>query len=131
MPDVAKVEVFGAQAEKIVVEISQKRLAQLDLDLNQVLGQLAAQNAVEGAGLMDAGTQNLQLRVGGAFHSVDEVKRFPIRAVNPATGQASTLQLSDLADIKRGVVDPPAVKVRHQGQGCCSCTASRGRCGCS
>ena len=131
VPDVAKVEVFGAQAEKIFVEISQKRLAQLGLDLNQVLGQLAAQNAVEGAGLMDAGTQNLQVRVGGAFHSVEDVKRFPIRAVNPATGQASTLQLSDLADIKRGVVDPPAVKVRHQGQGCCSGTASRGRCGCS
>ena len=116
VPDVAKVEVFGVQAEKIFVEISQKRLAQLGLDLNQVLGQLAAQNAVEGAGLMDAGTQNLQLRVGGAFHSINDVKRFPIRAVNPATGQASTLQLSDLADIKRGVVDPPAVKVRHQGQ---------------
>ncbi len=116
VPDVAKVEVFGAQAEKIFVEISQKRLAQLGLDLNQVLGQLAAQNAVEGAGLMDAGSQNLQVRVGGAFRSVDDVKRFPIRAVNPATGQASTLQLSDIAVVRRGVVDPPAVKVRHQGQ---------------
>ena len=116
VPDVAKVEVFGAQAEKIFIEISQKRLAQLGLDLNQVLGQLAAQNAVEGAGLMDAGTQNLQVRVGGAFRSVGDIKRFPIRAVNPATGQASTLQLSDIADVKRGVVDPPAVKVRHQGQ---------------
>jgi multidrug efflux pump len=116
VPDVAKVEVFGAQAEKIFVEISQKRLAQLGLDLNQVLGQLAAQNAVEGAGLLDAGTQNLQVRVGGAFRSVDDIRRFPIRAVNPATGQASTLQLSDIAEVKRGVVDPPAVKVRHQGQ---------------
>jgi multidrug efflux pump len=116
VPDVAKVDLFGAQPEKIFVELSQKRLAQLGLDLNQVLGQLAAQNAVEGAGLMDAGTQNLQVRVGGAFRSVDDVRRFPIRAINPATGQASTLQLSDIADIQRGVVDPPAVKVRHQGQ---------------
>ena len=59
VPDVAKVEVFGAQAGKIIVDISQKRLAQPGLDLSQVLGQLAAQNAVEGAGLMDAGTQPL------------------------------------------------------------------------
>ena len=65
---------------------------------------------------MDAGTQNLQVRVGGAFGSVDDIKRFPIRAFNPATGQASTLQLSDIADVQRGVVDPPVVKVRHQGQ---------------
>ena len=50
VPDVAKVELFGAQAEKIFVEISQKRLAQLGLDMNQVLAQLAAQNAVEEIG---------------------------------------------------------------------------------
>ena len=49
VPDVAKVEIFGAQDEKVFVEISQKRLAQLGLDLNQVLAQLGAQNAVESA----------------------------------------------------------------------------------
>ena len=116
VPDVAKVELFGAQAEKIFVEISQKRLAQLGLDLNQVLAQLAAQNAVEGAGVLDAGTQNFQVRVAGAFQSVEQIRRFPIRASNPATGAASTLQLADIADVRRGFVDPPAVKVRHQGQ---------------
>ena len=116
VPDVAKVELFGAQAEKIFVEISQKRLAQLGLDMNQVLAQLAAQNAVEGAGVLDAGTQNFQVRVAGAFTSVDQIKRFAIRASNPATGTASTLQLADIADVRRGFVDPPAVKVRHQGQ---------------
>ena len=116
VPDVAKVELFGAQAEKIFVEISQKRLAQLGLDMNQVLAQLAAQNAVEGAGVLDAGTQNFQVRVAGAFTSVDQIKRFAIRAVNPATGAASTLQLADIADVRRGFVDPPTLKVRHQGQ---------------
>ncbi|MCK6432075.1 MAG: efflux RND transporter permease subunit [Burkholderiaceae bacterium] len=114
--DVAKVEVFGAQPEKIFIEISQKRLAQLGLDLNQVLGQLSAQNAVEGAGVMDAGSQNLQVRVAGAFGSVEELKRFPIRGVNPATGAASVLQLGDIGNVRRGYVDPPAVKVRHQGR---------------
>ena len=116
VPDVAKVEVFGAQAEKIFIEISQQRLAQLGLDMNQVLGQLAAQNAVEGAGLLDAGTQNLQVRVAGAFGAVADIRRLPIRATNPTTGLASALQLSDIAEIRRGVIDPPAVKVRHQGQ---------------
>jgi multidrug efflux pump len=116
VPDVAKVELFGVQAEKIFVEISQKRLAQLGLDMNQVVAQLQAQNAVEGAGLLDAGTQNFQVRVQGALRSVDDLKRFPIRAVNVATGQASTLRLGDIADIRRGTIDPPAVKVRHQGK---------------
>jgi multidrug efflux pump len=116
VPHVAKVEVFGAQPEKIFVEVSQKRLAQLGLDMNQVLGQLAAQNAVEAAGIFDAGSQNLQIRVAGAFKSVADLEQLPIRGVNPANGQASALKLSDIAQVRRGYSDPPSVKVRHQGK---------------
>lgn len=114
--DVAKVELFGVQPEKLYIEASQKRLAQLGLDFNQVIAQIGAQNAVEGAGVLNAGQENLQIRIGGAFNSVDELGRLPIRAVNPASGQSSTLRLSDIADIRRDHVDPPQVMVRHQGQ---------------
>ncbi len=116
VPDVAKVEVFGAQPEKIFVEVSHKRLAQLGLDFNQVLAQIGMQNAVEGAGVLNAGAENLQVRVAGQFSSVDALRQLPIRAVNPATGVASTLRLGDLAEIRRDYSDPPAVMVRHQGQ---------------
>ncbi len=114
--DVAKVETFGAQPEKVFIEISSKRLAQLGLDMNQVINQIGAQNAVEGAGVLNAGAEALQVRVAGQFNSVDELKRFSIRAVNPATGVASTLRLSDIAEVKRDYSDPPAVMVRHQGK---------------
>ncbi len=50
--DVAKVELFGVQDEKLYIEISQKRLATLGLDMQQVIGQLNQQNAVESAGVM-------------------------------------------------------------------------------
>ena len=116
VPDVAKVELFGAQPEKIFVEISQKRLAQLGLDMGQVVAQLGAQNAVEGAGVLNAGSQNLQVRVQGQFAAVEDIGRLPIRAVNPATGAASQLRLADIAEIRRDYADPPAVMVRHQGR---------------
>ena len=116
LPDVAKVEVFGAQAEKLFIEISQKRLANLGLDFGQVITQLGAQNAIEGAGVMNAGSGNLQVRVQGQFNSVQALKDFPIRAVNPTTGVASSLRLSDIAEIKRDYVDPPSIMVRHQGK---------------
>jgi multidrug efflux pump subunit AcrB len=116
VPDAAKVEIFGAQAEKLFVEISQKRLAQLGLDMAQVVAQIGAQNAVEGAGVMNAGSQNLQVRVQGAFDSVADLKRLPIRATNPATGVASALRLGDIADIRRDYADPPTVMVHHQGK---------------
>ncbi len=113
--DVAKVETFGAQPEKVFIELSGKRLAQLGLDLNQVIGQIGTQNAVESAGVLNADTQNLQVRVGGQFRSIDELGQLPIRVVNSATGVASMTKLGDVATIRRGYSDPPAVKVRHQG----------------
>ncbi len=116
VPHVAKVELFGVQPEKLFIEISQRRLAQLGLDLNQVIAQLGAQNAVEGAGVLNAGSENLQVRVGGQFRAVEDLRALPIRAVNPSTGQASSLRLGDIAEVRRGYVDPPAVMVRHQGQ---------------
>jgi multidrug efflux pump subunit AcrB len=115
LPNVAKVEIFGAQPEKLFVEVSQQRLAQLGLDLNQVLAQLSAQNAVEGAGVLNAGSDNVQVRIGGQLNSVEELRRLPIRAVNAATAQASSLRLSDIAEIRRGYEDPPRIKVRHNG----------------
>lgn len=114
--DVAKVQIFGAQPEKIFIEISQKRLAQLGLDLNQVISQLGAQNAVESAGVLNTGPENLQVRIGGQFNSVEQLRQFPIRATNLQTGAASSLRLGDIATITRGYIDPPQVKVRHQGK---------------
>ncbi|MGP1629714.1 MAG: efflux RND transporter permease subunit, partial [Giesbergeria sp.] len=111
VPDVAKVELFGVQDEKLYIEISQKRLAQLGLDMNQVLAQLGQQNAVESAGVVQTPTDQLQVRVEGQFQAIDELRAMPIRA---ASGRQ--LRLSDIADVHRGYVDPPTVKVRHDGQ---------------
>ncbi len=111
VPDVSKVELFGVQDEKLFVEISQKRLAQLGLDLNQVLAQLGQQNAVESAGAVQTPLDVVQVRVAGQFEVLEQLRAMPIRA---STG--NQLQLGDIADIRRGYVDPPAVKVHHQGK---------------
>ncbi|QIL43613.1 efflux RND transporter permease subunit [Acidovorax sp. HDW3] len=111
VPDVAKVELFGVQDEKLFIEISQKRLAQLGLDMNQVLAQLGQQNAVEGAGSVQGPQDQVQLRVGGQFTNPEQLRAMPIRGSSGAQ-----LRLGDIASITRGYVDPPQVKVRHQGQ---------------
>eukprot|EP01038_Epipyxis_sp_PR26KG_P002392 gene2392-3387_t len=56
VPDVSKVEIFGVQEEKVFVEVSQKRLAQLGLDFIAVLEQLGQQNAVASAGTFNSPT---------------------------------------------------------------------------
>ena len=108
--DVSKVAIFGAQDEKLFIEIPQKRLAQLGLDFNAVLAQLGQQNAIESAGTINAPTDYIQVRVGGQFNSVDELKAFSIRA------GGNSFRLGDIAEIRRAYVDPPQVKVRNQGR---------------
>jgi multidrug efflux pump len=111
VPDVAKVELFGVQDEKLYVEISQKRLSQLGLDFNQVLQQLAQQNAVESAGAVQTPLDIVQVRVGGQFEAIEQLSAMPIRGTS-----GNQLRLGDIAEVKRGYVDPPLVKVRHQGK---------------
>jgi multidrug efflux pump len=111
VPDVAKVEQFGVQDEKLYIEVSQKRLAQLGLDMGQVLAQLGQQNAIESAGAVQTPQDQVQVRVQGQFNAVEDLRAMPIRGASGAQ-----LRLGDIADIKRGYTDPPNVKVRHQGR---------------
>jgi multidrug efflux pump len=109
--DVNKVELMGVQDEKLYIEISQKRLSQLGLDMNQVLAQLGQQNAVEGAGAIQTPLDVFQVRVAGQFQAVEQLRDMPIRG-----SSGNQLRLGDIAEIKRGYVDPPTLKVRHQGK---------------
>ncbi|MFO1262897.1 MAG: efflux RND transporter permease subunit [Rhodoferax sp.] len=111
VPDVNKVELMGVQDEKLYIEISQKRLSQLGLDMNQVLAQLGQQNAVESAGAIQTPLDVVQVRVGGQFTAVEQLGAMPIRGAS-----GNQLRLGDIADIKRGYIDPASTKVRHQGQ---------------
>ena len=111
VPDVSKVALFGVQDEKLFIEISQKRLAQLGLDFNQVLNQLGQQNAVESAGAVQTPLDVVQVRVAGQFEGVEALQAMPIRG-----NSGNQLRLGDIAEIKRAYVDPPSVKVRHQGK---------------
>ena len=109
--NVAKVELFGAQDEKIYIEVSRRRLATLGLDMNQVLEQLGQQNAVAPAGVVQTPQDAVGVRVAGAFHSVDELRAMPIRAANGVQ-----LRLGDVAEVRRDYVDPPQTKVLHNGR---------------
>ena len=109
--DVNKVELMGVQDEKLYIEISQKRLSQLGLDMNQVLAQLGQQNAVEGAGAIQTPLDVVQVRVAGQFQAVEQLRDMPIRG-----SSGNQLRLGDIAEIKRAYIDPPILKVRHQGK---------------
>jgi len=111
VPDVAKVEQFGVQDEKIFIEIAQKRLVQLGLDVGAVLAQLGQENAVENAGTIQSPLDVFQVRIEGQFETAEQLRAMPIRG---SSGQQ--LRLGDIATVTRGYIDPPSVKVHHQGK---------------
>ena len=110
VPDVTKVEMLGAQDERIFVEFSMRELATLGIDRSALLAALQAQNVVAPAGEIQTGDEKLLLRVSGAFESEDD-----LRNVNFVAGDR-LIRLRDIATIRRDYVDPPRPLFRVNGQ---------------
>lgn len=107
---VAKVELFGAQDERIAIEFSQKKFAQLGLTFDSIIAQIAAQNSVEGTGVLVTPTDNLQVRVSGALMTVKDLENLALRA------NGTTFRLRDFAIVRREFRDPPQDKMRYNGK---------------
>ena len=60
---------------------------------------------------MQTPSETVQVRVAGQFQAVEQLRAMPIRG-----SSGNQLRLGDIADVKRGYVDPPQVKVRHDGK---------------
>ena len=110
VPDVAKVDLVGLQDEKIWIELSNTKLATLGLSLYQVQQAIDAQNAVNFSSFFETGSDRVQLRVSGAFKTVEELREFPMRA------DGRTFRLGEIAEISRGFSDPAAPKMRFMGK---------------
>jgi multidrug efflux pump subunit AcrB len=108
--DVSKIEILGAQDEKIFVEFSMEELASLGIDRSALVSALQVQNVVQPAGVIQTGNETLSLRVSGAFRSEQDVL-----AVNFAVG-GRMLRLSDIAQVRRGYSDPPQPMFRVNGE---------------
>src|SRR4029079_8343052 len=59
VPDVSKIEILGAQDEKIFVEFSMEELASLGIDRGALVAALQAQNVVQPAGTIQTGNESL------------------------------------------------------------------------
>ena len=110
LPDVAKIEILGAQDEQIFIEFSMRELATLGIDRGSLIAALQAQNIVRPAGVIQTGNESVSVRVSGAFQSEQD-----IADVNFAVG-GRMLRLSDIARIHRGFVDPPQPQFQREWQ---------------
>lgn len=110
VPDVAKVELFGMQNQRVYVEISQRKLAQMGVDVRQVINAINEQNSINQTGVLRTQDDSVFLRVSGQFDAVKDLEQLPLRF------NQRTFRLGDFANIVRDYEDPPAPKVRYNGQ---------------
>ncbi len=110
VPNVTKVNIYGAQDERIFVEFSHARLATLGIPAQAIFDSLARQNAVTPAGVFETGAQRVPLRITGALDGVRAVAETPVEA------GGRTFRLGDVATVTRGFEDPPRFLVRSGGK---------------
>ena len=110
VPDVLKVEILGAQDEKVYVEFSVRQLARLEIDRAALISALQAQNIVIPSGTIQTGDEKLLLRVSGAFES-----EASLLGVN-FFSNGRLVRLRDIATVRRDYADPPQPLFRVNGK---------------
>ncbi|MFY9943483.1 MAG: efflux RND transporter permease subunit [Desulfobacterales bacterium] len=109
--DVAKVELYGVQEERIFVEFNNARLAQLGLSPYQLMRILESRNIIIPGGDLVVGPERIVLEPSGNFDSVDDLRQ----TVISIPGRRELLFLEDIVDIRRGTVDPPRTLMHSSG----------------
>ena len=108
LPDVAKVEIYGAQDERIFVEYNNSTLARYGISPIQLQSLLEARNIIIPGGSIETEYEKIVLEPSGNFQSLDELKRTVIQI----PGSQDIVYLESLAEVSRGYVDPPGSMAR-------------------
>lgn len=111
VPDVTKIDILGAQEERIFVEFSLEKFAGLGLDRAALIAALQAQNLVLPSGVVHTDDERVSIRVSGAFRSERDV-----REVNFVAPGGRVVRLGDIAEVSRGFADPPSPMFRVNGE---------------
>ncbi len=108
--DVAKVEFFGEQEQRLFIELSNAKLVNLGLSANDLITILQAQNAVVPSGTFESSDERIRIAVSGHYNSVEDLRQLRLRANN------QEFRLGDVANIHKGYEDPPRKRIRYQGK---------------
>lgn len=111
IPDAAKIEISGAQEERIYIEYDNARLAELGLTTFQLQQTLQNTNILFPGGDVKIGSERIILEPSGNFNEIEDIKKTILSA---PTGEMVFLE--DVAHIYRAYADPPRQMVSINGQ---------------
>ncbi len=107
-----RVDILGAQPERIYVETTNARLAEMGLDPEQLIATLADQNIIRPGGAVDTGGRRFAIEPTGQFEDLDSIRETLI----PLPDSDRVVPLQDIATIKRGYLEPPDQKAYYNGR---------------
>ncbi len=110
-PDIAKVDIHGAQQEVVFVEYNNARLSELGLSPQQLAASLASVNILSSGGDIVSGRERITLEPTGNYESLDDLRRTVIKLPG-----GPLVYLEDIVDVYRGYKDPPKSVARVNGQ---------------
>ncbi len=114
LSETAKVEIQGAQEERVFVEYNNARLAEFGLSPLQLARILDSLNIIIPGGDVRTASERIVLEPTGNFESVQALRRSVIKL----PGRQDLLYLEDLAKVYRGCIDPPESMMRYAGRPC-------------
>ena len=109
--EVAKVDIYGAQEERVFVEYNNARLSELGLSPFQLASILNSRNIIVPGGAVIAGPERIVLEPSGNFERVEDLGRTVIKLPD----RMEVVYFEDIATVKRGYIDPPDNKVTSTG----------------
>lgn len=108
--DVAKVDFFGEQKQRVYIELSNAKLSTLGISAPALVKILQTQNAVIKGGVFDSTNERIRIAVTGRLNALSELRDLRLRANH------QDFKLSDVARIYRGYENPPKDTVRYNGK---------------
>jgi multidrug efflux pump subunit AcrB len=112
--ETAKVEIWGEQQERIYIELSNARLAELGVSPQVLIQAIQARNALAPAASPLLGDESIFMEPTGEFKTVEEIRAMTLNL----PGRARGLRLGDISEVLQGYVDPPEVMTRFNREPC-------------
>jgi multidrug efflux pump subunit AcrB len=107
-----KVDIIGAQAERIYLEVKTAKLAQLGISPRSIISELQNQNIISPGGQIDTGLRSIVVEPTGNFSSLEEIGNTHISI----TGTDDTIALKDIVNLRQGYIDPPDKPAYFNGE---------------
>ena len=108
--DVGKIDTFGERVEAVYVELRRDQMSQLGISAETIIGELTQKNAVANAGRVKVGPEFITIEPSGGITAVEQFESILISG-----SSARQIYLRDVANVRRGYVEPQTSLIRYDG----------------